>query len=157
MDRNTIIPLLRYARERGVRSQLHSNLTLDLERFEEIAPYLDVLHISHNYTDADGFYEAGFARSGQPVSRSAAAQLYERMMNNALALSRGGLFISAETTINSRTHHKLPEIHKLIVGMGAKRHEVHPMYPSAFARHLPVLLSCSILLRAESSGSRHVL
>ena len=137
--RNVIIPLLRYARQRGLRSQLNSNITMDLERYEEIAPYLDVLHISHNYTGAEEFREIGFARAENPAGKGSAARLYEQMMNNARALARGGLFVSAESMINYRTHEKLPDIHRLIVEMGCKRHEVHPMYPSAFARHLPVL------------------
>src|SRR5690606_787995 len=41
-----VVPLLRYAHERGVRTQINSNLTLDLERYKKIIPYLDVLHIS---------------------------------------------------------------------------------------------------------------
>lgn len=137
--RNVILPLLRYARQRGLRSQLNSNITMDLERYEELAPYLDVLHISHNYTGAEDFREIGFARSANPAGNGSAARLYEQMMNNARALARGGLFVSAESMINYRTHEKLPEIHRLIVEMGCRRHEVHPMYPSAFARHLPVL------------------
>lgn len=137
--RNVIIPLLHYARARGIRSQLNSNITLDLERYEEMAPYLDVLHISHNYTGAEDFRLIGFARADHSPGSVSAARLYEHMMNNARALARGGLFVSAESMINFRTHEKLPEIHRLIVEMGCKRHEVHPMYPSAFARHLPVL------------------
>jgi radical SAM/CxCxxxxC motif protein YfkAB len=65
--------------------------------------------------------------------------MYERMMNNALALSRGGMFVSAESMINFRTHEKIADIHRLIGEMGCKRHEVHPMYPSAFAANLPQL------------------
>jgi radical SAM/CxCxxxxC motif protein YfkAB len=49
------------------------------------------------------------------------------------------MFVSAETMINTRTHHKLPAIHQLIAEMGCRRHEVHPMYPSAFAASLPLL------------------
>lgn len=137
--RNTIIPLLRYAKERRIKSQLNSNITLDLERYEEIAPYLDVLHISYNYQNADDFHRVGFARSDRPAGSETAARMFERMMENARALSRGGLFVSAESMINFRTHEKLPEIHKLIVEMGCKRHEVHPMYPSAFAQGLPLI------------------
>ena len=56
-----IVPILQYARRRGVRSQLNSNVTLDYSRYEWIAPYLDVMHISFNYTSADDFHEVGFA------------------------------------------------------------------------------------------------
>jgi radical SAM/CxCxxxxC motif protein YfkAB len=65
--------------------------------------------------------------------------MYERMMENARRLSEGGLFVSAESMINYRTHLKIADIHRLIVEMGCSRHEVHPMYPSAFAAGLPML------------------
>ncbi|SEO22252.1 radical SAM/CxCxxxxC motif protein YfkAB [Paenibacillus sp. OV219] len=134
-----IIPLLKYARSRGLTSQINSNITLDYSRYEEIAPYLDVMHISFNYTNSDDFHEIGFAKSGHPVPKETAARMYERMINNARRLSDGGLFVSAESMINYRTYNKMPEIHKLILEMGCKRHEVHPMYPSAFAADLPVI------------------
>jgi len=137
--RNYIVPLLKYARERGVRSQINSNLTLDLARYEEIAPFLDVMHISFNYTEPADFHAVGFVRSAHPVGRETADRMYERMMDNALKLSRGGMFVSAETMINYRTHEKLVAIHRLIEEMGCKRHEVHPMYPSSFASNLPIL------------------
>ncbi|MFS0727274.1 radical SAM/CxCxxxxC motif protein YfkAB [Paenibacillus sp. 1P07SE] len=137
--REYIVPLLRYAQERGVRSQINSNLTLDLARYEQIAPFLDVMHISFNYTGVDDFHEIGFARSPHPVAQATAAKMYERMIDNAQQLSRGGLFVSAESMINYRTHEKIDEIHRLITQMGCRRHEVHPMYPSAFAEGLPVI------------------
>lgn len=137
--REYILPILRYARERGVRTQINSNVTLDLSRYELMAPYLDVMHISFNYLSADDFYEVGFARTDRRISRDTAVKLYDRMMSNAAALSKGGMFVSAESMINYRTHEKLPQIHELIREMGCKRHEVHPMYPSAFASGLPVL------------------
>ncbi|QHT60106.1 radical SAM/CxCxxxxC motif protein YfkAB [Paenibacillus lycopersici] len=134
-----IIPLLQYARSRGIYSQINSNITLDYSRYEAIAPYLDVMHISFNYTSADDFHEIGFAKSGHPVPKAVAARMYERMMDNARRLGEGGLFVSAESMINFRTHRKMPEIHRLIAEMGCRRHEVHPMYPSAFAADLPVI------------------
>jgi len=137
--REYIIPILKYARERGIRSQLNSNLTLDLARYEMIAPYLDVMHISFNYTDADDFHRMGFARANHQVGRETAGKMYERMMENTKALSRGGLFVSAESMINYRTYDKLETIHDIIYQMGCLRHEVHPMYPSSFAAGLPVL------------------
>lgn len=134
-----IVPMLRYARERGVRTQLNSNVTLDLSRYELMAPYLDVMHISFNYTEADDFHRVGFAHAGHPVGRETAVALYERMMSNAAALSKGGMFVSAESMINFRTHERIADIHRLIGEMGCRRHEVHPMYPSAFAAGLPQL------------------
>ncbi|MCZ8513454.1 radical SAM/CxCxxxxC motif protein YfkAB [Paenibacillus filicis] len=137
--RDYIVPILRYARERGVRSQINSNVTLDLSRYESMAPYLDVMHISFNYMNADDFHQVGFVRTDRSVSRDTAAKLYERMVDNTKSLARGGMFVSAESMINFRTHKKLPGIHRLIDEMGCRRHEVHPMYPSAFASNLPVL------------------
>lgn len=134
-----IVPLLKYARERGVRTQINSNVTLDLSRYEMMAPYLDVMHISFNYTGADDFHQVGFAHAGHPVGRETAAGMYERMIRNASELSRSGMFVSAESMLNFRTHDKIADIHRLIGEMGCKRHEVHPMYPSAFAAGLPQL------------------
>lgn len=134
-----ILPLLKYARERGVRSQINSNLTLDLSRYEQLAPYLDVMHISYNYLNGDDFYEIGFANSERKTSRKAAYRLYEQMMNNALSLSQSGLFVSAESMLNQRTHQQIGEIHHRIAQMGCSRHEVHPMYASSFAENLALL------------------
>lgn len=134
-----IIPLLQYAKERGIRSQINSNLTLDYERYEKLLPYLDVMHISFNYRDETDFHEVGFARSGHSVKPEVAYKMYHKMIENTKRLSEAGMFISAETMINYRTFDKLPEIHQLIVEMGCSRHEVHPMYAADFAEGLPVL------------------
>ena len=45
-----VVPLLKYAHERGVRTQINSNLTLDIGRYELIIPYLDVLRSSFDVT-----------------------------------------------------------------------------------------------------------
>jgi len=134
-----IVPLLKYARERGVRSQMNSNLTLDYSRYALMAPYLDVMHISFNYTSVEQFHQIGFAKSGHPVPLQVAAKMYDRMIDNTRRLSSEGMFISAESMINYRTHHNIVDIHRMIVEMGCVRHEVHPMYPSAFAADLPVI------------------
>ncbi|MCM3702455.1 radical SAM/CxCxxxxC motif protein YfkAB [Paenibacillus macerans] len=134
-----IIPLLRYAKARGVRSQINSNLTLSYDRYEPLLPFLDVMHISFNYTSERDFHEVGFARSGHPVPPEAAYKLYDTMIENTRKLSEAGMFISAESMINYRTHEKLPQIHRMIVEMGCRRHEVHPMYAADFAEGLPVL------------------
>lgn len=134
-----IVPLLQYAKARGIRSQINSNLTLDYERYEKLLPYLDVMHISFNYTNERDFHEVGFARSGHAVNPDVAYRMYHKMIENAARLSEAGMFISAESMINYRTHAKLPEIHRLILEMGCRRHEVHPMYAADFAEGLPVL------------------
>ncbi|WP_084159244.1 radical SAM/CxCxxxxC motif protein YfkAB [Paenibacillus taiwanensis] len=134
-----IVPILKYARDRGIRSQLNSNVTLDYRRYELIAPYLDVMHISFNYTNAEDFHEVGFVHTNHHISPKVSAKWYEQMMENTRKLTAGGLLVSAETMINYRTHEKLGEMHRLIQEMGCQRHEVHPMYPSSFAQHLPML------------------
>nr|WP_165280068.1 radical SAM/CxCxxxxC motif protein YfkAB [Paenibacillus protaetiae] len=137
--REYMVPLLQYARSRGIRSQINSNVTLPYNRYELLAPYLDVMHISFNYTNADEFHQIGFAKAGHAVPREAAVKLYDRMIDNAKRLADAGVLVSAESMINYRTHHQIEEIHKLIVEMGCARHEVHPMYPSSFAKGLPVI------------------
>ncbi|WP_239615143.1 radical SAM/CxCxxxxC motif protein YfkAB [Cohnella mopanensis] len=135
--RNILLPILKYARERGIRTQLNSNVTMDYERYELIAPFLDVMHISFNYTEAADFHRVGFARTGRDVKLEATAKMYERMIDNAQKLTKGGLFVSAESMINFRTYNIISDIHRIIVEMGCQRHEVHPMYPSSFASGLP--------------------
>ncbi|MCU6710410.1 radical SAM/CxCxxxxC motif protein YfkAB [Paenibacillus sp. J5C_2022] len=134
-----MVPLLQYARKRGIRSQINSNVTLPYSRYEQLAPYLDVMHISFNYTSAEQFHAIGFAKAGHEVPLKAAAKLYETMIDNARRLSEAGVLVSAESMINYRTHRNIHEIHQLIVEMGCTRHEVHPMYPSSFAKDLPII------------------
>lgn len=134
-----IVPILKYAQKRGVYSQMNSNLTMDSKRYEMVAPYLDVMHISFNYTCMEDFHAIGFTHSSHKVKAGTAARLYERMIDNVCQWSKAGMYISAESMINYRTYDKLSEIHCLIHEMGCKRHEIHPMYASSFAEHLPVL------------------
>ncbi|MFD0958293.1 radical SAM/CxCxxxxC motif protein YfkAB [Paenibacillus chungangensis] len=147
--RDYMVPLLQYARNRGIRSQINSNVTLPYSRYERLAPYLDVMHISFNYTSAEEFHAIGFAKSGHEVPLKAAAKLYETMIDNARRLSEAGVLVSAESMINYRTHRKMHEIHQLIVEMGCTRHEVHPMYPSSFARDLPMITRDDMLNAIE--------
>ncbi|TWI54434.1 radical SAM/CxCxxxxC motif protein YfkAB [Halalkalibacter nanhaiisediminis] len=135
---NYVVPLLKYAHERGVRTQINSNLTLDLKRYEKIIPYLDVLHISHNYGSVEDFAEIGFAVMDRKPSFEQRAKLFNQMVENAKALTSQGVIVSAETMINKRTLPHLEQIHEQIVEMGCQRHEVHPMYPSDFASNLEV-------------------
>ncbi|UFJ43058.1 radical SAM/CxCxxxxC motif protein YfkAB [Brevibacillus humidisoli] len=135
----TILPLLRYAVNRGLRTQINSNLTLPYSRYETILPYIDVMHISWNYTSAEEFHQIAYAKSMQRVSLKQATALYRTMMDNARRLAAAGVFVSAETMINSRTWQHLSTIHQIVREMGCARHEIHPMYPSDFARDLQVL------------------
>ncbi|ANB59106.1 radical SAM/CxCxxxxC motif protein YfkAB [Anoxybacillus sp. B7M1] len=135
-----VVPLLKYAHERGVRTQINSNLTLDLERYEKIIPYLDVLHISHNWGTMEDFVEGGFAMMERKPNIRQREAYFERMIENAKALSQMGVIVSAETMLNKRTLPHLKNIHNQIVHeMQCKRHEVHPMYPSDFASALEAL------------------
>ncbi|MDQ0231666.1 radical SAM/CxCxxxxC motif protein YfkAB [Metabacillus malikii] len=137
---NYVVPLLKYAHERGVRTQINSNLTLDLKRYEKIIPYLDVLHISHNWGTVENFVEVGFAMMERKPSFEQRARLFERMIENSRALVNAGVIVSAETMLNKRTLPYIEKIHKQIVDeMQCQRHEIHPMYPSDFASSLETL------------------
>ncbi|WP_318508938.1 radical SAM/CxCxxxxC motif protein YfkAB [Bacillus sp. T3] len=138
--KNYVVPLLKYAHERGVRTQINSNLTMDLQRYELIIPYLDVLHISHNWGTEEDFATAGFARMEHKPSFTQRVKYFERMIENSRALVKAGVTVSAETMLNKRTLPFLEKIHRQIVDdMLCQRHEVHPMYPSDFASNLEYL------------------
>ncbi|MDR7002653.1 radical SAM/CxCxxxxC motif protein YfkAB [Neobacillus niacini] len=138
--KNYVVPILKYAHERGVRTQINSNLTLDLDRYELIIPYLDVLHISHNWGTVDDFVEGGFARMEKQPEYSQREKYFERMIDNSRELVKAGVMVSAETMLNKRTLPHLEKIHRQIVEeMLCQRHEVHPMYPSDFASNLETL------------------
>lgn len=134
-----VLPLMKYAHDRGVYTQVNSNLTLDIERYELILPYLDVLHISHNYGSIDDFTNIGFAMMEKKPTKQQQEAYFYRMIENAKALTKQGVLVSAETMLNKRTLPHLEKIHDQIIEMGCSRHEVHPMYPSDFASKLEVL------------------
>ncbi|EST13189.1 radical SAM/CxCxxxxC motif protein YfkAB [Sporolactobacillus laevolacticus] len=131
-----VVPILKYAHERGLRTQINSNLTLDLARYELIIPYLDVLHISFNYGSFQDYSDIGFAVMEKKPKIAAQELFFNRMIENARELSARGVLVSAETMINKRTLPHLERIHEQVVEMGCRRHEVHPMYPSDFASSL---------------------
>lgn len=135
-----VLPLLQYTKKRGIRSQMNSNLTMPLDRYMAIAPYLDVLHISHNWGTVDDFVEGGFANMERKPPRERRAEQFQRMIDNSRALSKAGVMVSAETMLNKRTLPHLEHIHKQVIEeMKCSRHEVHPMYPVNFAENLEVL------------------
>jgi len=135
-----VVPLLKYASDRGVRTQINSNLTLDIERYAPIIPYLDVLHISHNWGTEEDFIEGGFARMERKPTKEQRKQLFHRMIQNSRILADSGVIVSAETMLNKRTLPHLEHIHNQIVHeMKCQRHEIHPMYPSDFASSLETL------------------
>ncbi|MFC7063160.1 radical SAM/CxCxxxxC motif protein YfkAB [Halobacillus seohaensis] len=134
-----VLPLLKYAHERGVRTQINSNLTLPYSRYEAIIPYLDVLHISHNWGTVDEFAETGFALMDRKLSFENRANYFDRIVENSQRLSKEGVMVSAETMLNKRTFPHLLEIHDHVLEMGCARHEIHPMYPVDFASNLETL------------------
>lgn len=135
-----VAPLLKYAHERGVKTQINSNLTVDLDRYDPIIPYLDVLHISHNWGTVDEFIDTGFAMMDRKPTRDQRQKLFDRMIINSRALSEAGVMVSAETMLNKKTLPYIERIHKEIVeDMKCARHEIHPMYPSDFASSLETL------------------
>ncbi|MCM3740784.1 radical SAM/CxCxxxxC motif protein YfkAB [Oceanobacillus luteolus] len=138
--KNYVVPLLRYAKERGVKTQLNSNLTLPFNRYEEIIPYLDVMHISHNWGTAEEFAEIGFANMDRKAPIERRKNLFAVMIENSKRLADRGVMVSAETMLNKRTFPYLEQIHDQIVNeMGCVRHEIHPMYPVDFASNLETL------------------
>ncbi|MDQ0216583.1 radical SAM/CxCxxxxC motif protein YfkAB [Oikeobacillus pervagus] len=137
---NYVLPLLKYAHERGVRTQINSNLTLPIERYLLIAPYLDVLHISHNWGTVDEFIDTGFAMMERKPTREQRGKLFERMIINSRTLAENGVQVSAETMLNQKTLPFIEQIHHQVVNeMKCFRHEIHPMYPSDFASSLKTL------------------
>lgn len=137
---NYVVPILKYAHERGVRTQMNSNLTLDLSRYELIIPYLDVLHISHNWGTVADFVEGGFARMEKKPDPEQREKYFKRMIENSRELAKAGVIVSAETMLNKRTLPHLEKIHRQVVDeMLCQRHEIHPMYPSDFASNLETL------------------
>ncbi|WP_407270347.1 radical SAM/CxCxxxxC motif protein YfkAB [Radiobacillus sp. PE A8.2] len=137
--RNHVLPLLQYAHQRGVKTQINSNLTLPYSRYESIIPYLDVLHISHNWGTSEEFAETGFARMNRKPSMENRKHYFNRILENAKRLANDGVMVSAETMLNKRTFPYLEEIHDQVVEMGCARHEIHPMYPVDFASNLETL------------------
>ncbi|MCT6809372.1 MAG: radical SAM/CxCxxxxC motif protein YfkAB [Lysinibacillus fusiformis] len=138
--KDNLLPLLKYAKGRGIKTQINSNLTLPMSHYELIAPYLDVMHISHNWCDEKEFVETGFAMMDKQPSIEYRGNLYRNIFDNARELSKGGMFVSAETMLNRNTVPHLEKIHNEVANeMLCKRHEIHPMYSSDFASNLEVI------------------
>lgn len=138
--KETVTPILEYAKSRGIYTQMNSNLTINYDRYEPFIDLIDVMHISHNWGTIDEFAEVGFHVMDKKPPIKARYKLYEQMVENARRLSEAGMFVSAETMLNKSTLPYLEKIHKEIVNdMKCARHEVHPMYPSDFASDLNVL------------------
>jgi radical SAM/CxCxxxxC motif protein YfkAB len=136
---NTIQPLLKYCKERGIYTQLNSNLTLPLNRYLDWIDDLDVLHISYNYRNEKDFYRMAFKNFGKEIKPKVAERLYEQMIDNARELSKRGVFVSAESLLSPFTAKYIEKMHQTVAEMGCKRHEVHPLYPSDFAKNMELL------------------
>lgn len=134
-----VLPILKYAHNRGIRTQINSNLTLPYERYESIIPYLDVLHISHNWGTVEEFAQTGFARMERKPTFENRKKYFDRLVENSKNLAKAGVMVSAETMLNKRTFPYLEKIHDHILEMGCIRHEIHPMYPVDFASGLETL------------------
>ncbi|MDF2631076.1 MAG: hypothetical protein K0R39_4907 [Symbiobacteriaceae bacterium] len=134
-----VLPILQYARRRGLRTQVNTNLTFELDRYRGIAPLVDVLHISWNYTGPADFHRIAWGHGREHVLPAASAKIYERIRTNAAALAAEGIFVSAESMVNAETAPHLGRLNRMIREMGCRRHEVHPMYPADWAADLPIL------------------
>ncbi|WP_044641120.1 radical SAM/CxCxxxxC motif protein YfkAB [Risungbinella massiliensis] len=137
--RDVIKPLLRYCRDRGIYTQLNSNLTLPLSRYEDWIEDLDVLHISYNYRNEEDFHRIVFGRAKGEVSLPTAEKLYQQMLDNAKSMTKNGVFVSAESLLSPFTAPNIGQMHRTIANMGCQRHEVHPLYTSDFANGMEVL------------------
>lgn len=126
-----VVPLLRYAKSRGLRTQVNTNLTLPLERYHRFVEWVDVLHISYNYPRPEEFARIAYAHANFDPRRPFA--LLERMEANARRLAEEGVFVSAETILTNATIPYIDTIHQKVRDMGCLRHEIHPLYPSDFA------------------------
>lgn len=134
-----VLPLLRYAKGRGLQTQVNTNLTFDLERYLLIAPYVDVMHISWNYIGVEDFHRIAWGHGREHVSIKASEKLFNRMVENARSLASAGCFLSAETMVNPETAPHLGWMNRFLAELGCRRHEVHPMYQADWAAELPVL------------------
>ena len=67
-------------------------------------------------------------------------QLYRNIFDNARELSKGDMFVSAETMLNRNTVPYMEKIHNEVANeMLCKRHEIHPMYASDYAEKLETI------------------
>ncbi|MDI3327682.1 MAG: radical SAM/CxCxxxxC motif protein YfkAB [Alicyclobacillaceae bacterium] len=136
---DVVVPLLRYAKGRGCYTQVNTNLTLEIDRYRRMAPYVDVLHITHNYTGPRDFGDIVFGKMERRPGSETAERLFRRLEENTRALAAEGVFVSAESMMSPRTRGKLAAIHRRLAEMGVRRHEIHPLYPCDFAKDLNLL------------------
>ena len=94
---------------------MNSNLTLPQDRYLDIAEYIDVMHISHNWGTIQEFTDVGFGAMRKQPPLKAKLKLYEQMLENSSTLSDQGMFVSAETMLNQSTVPYLNKIHNEVV------------------------------------------
>lgn len=134
-----MLPLLEYARGRGLWTQLNTNLTYPLERYLPLLGLVDIWHTTWNYRSAVDFHRIAFAHGRESVNPAAATRLYQRILANMADLAARGEFVSAETMMTAETLTALADLNRVLAGCGCRRHEIHPRYPVDFARHLALL------------------
>jgi radical SAM/CxCxxxxC motif protein YfkAB len=134
-----IKPILQYAKKRGIYTQLNTNLTLPYVRYQDWIEDVDVVHISYNYRDYQDFHRMVYAKMDRYVSAKVAEKTFTLMKDNARKLADRGVFVSAETFLSPFTASHILSMHEEIVAMGCQRHEVHPLYPSDFAKGMSLL------------------
>ena len=109
-------PLSQYAKSRGLRTQVNTNLTLPLERYESFVEWVDVLHISYNYPEPSEFARVAYAYADRTPRDP--EMLLRRMDANIRALASAGVFVSAETILTHATLPRIDEIHARIAELG---------------------------------------
>jgi radical SAM/CxCxxxxC motif protein YfkAB len=140
-----VLPLLHYARARGLKVQLNTNLTLPYHRYRALLGLVDVFHTSLNAADEEAFAESAFAEHPSPPGPQA-ARLFQRILDNARRLVAAGAFVSVETMLSRATLPSLVAIHHLCASVGVQRQEIHPLYSVGFARKLSPLTRSELRL-----------
>lgn len=75
INQNVVKPLLKYAKHRGIYVQMNSNLTLPQDRYLDIAEYIDVMHISHNWGTIQEFTDVGFGANEKTTSSKSQVEI----------------------------------------------------------------------------------
>jgi radical SAM/CxCxxxxC motif protein YfkAB len=131
-----VLPLVRYAKARGLSVQVNTNLTLPWSRYEPLLPWVDVFHTSLNAADAATFVAQAL---GPLAVGTKAEHLFARLLENIRTLVRHDAYVSVETMLSPTTVPHLLAIHDLIASLGVQRQEVHPLYAAGFGTRLPTL------------------
>ena len=82
--KETVTPILEYAKSRGIYTQMNSNLTINYDRYEPLIDLIDVMHISHNWGTIDEFAEVGFHVMDKKPPLKARYKLYEQILDGSV-------------------------------------------------------------------------